>query len=79
MRIDQLRPTPTDAAPLEIPAALQASVVRHQAHLAALIATLQAAGLDEAAVERGIRSLVDSYAAELTAAIRTMMKDRGHG
>ena len=79
MRIDQLRPTPTAAEPLEIPAELLDSVVRHQAHLAALLATLQAAGHQEQTIETSIRALIDSYADELTVAIRAMMKDRQHG
>lgn len=79
MRIDQLHPTPTAAEPLEIPAELLDSVVRHQAHLAALIASLRAAGLQEDMVEASVRTLVDSYADELTVAIRGMMKDQHHG
>lgn len=79
MRIDQLRPTPTAAEPLEIPAELLESVQRHQAHLAALIASLQAAGLQEDMVDASVRSLVDSYADELTLAIRSMMLDQHRG
>ena len=74
MRIDELEPTPTNAAPLDIPAALLASVHRHQAHLATLVASLKAAGVDEATVEASIRALVDSYADELTRAVREMIK-----
>lgn len=79
MRIDELEPTPTNAVPLEIPAALLESVRRHQAHLATLVSSLRAAGVDEATVEASIRGLVDSYADELTRAVREMMKgdDRG--
>ena len=79
MRIDQLNPSPTAAEPLEIPPELLASVIRHQAHLAALIASLRAAGLQEDLVEVSVRALVDSYADELTTAIRGMMKDQHHG
>lgn len=79
MRIDQLSPTPSAAEPLEIPAELLGSVSRHQAHLAALIASLQAAGLQEDMIEASVRTLVDSYADELTAAIRAMAKDQRHG
>lgn len=79
MRIDQLRPTPTAAEPLEIPAELLDSVHRHQAHLAALIASLQAAGLQENMIDTSVRSLVDSYADELTLAIRAMVKDQHRG
>lgn len=79
MRIDQLHPTPTAAEPLEIPAELLDSVARHQAHLAALIASLRAAGLQEDMVEASVRTLVDSYADELTVAIRGMVKGQHHG
>lgn len=74
VRINELHPTPTKAEPLEIPAELLDSVVRHQNHLAALIASLRDAGLDEQTVEASVRTLVDSYADELTVAIRGMMK-----
>ena len=79
MRIDQLSPTPTAAEPLEIPQELMESVGRHQIHLAALIASLQAAGLQEDMVEASVRTLVDSYADELTVAVRGMMKEPRHG
>jgi hypothetical protein len=79
LRIDQLRPAPTAAEPLEIPPELLDSVVRHQAHLAALIASLRDAGLREDMVESSVRTLIDSYADELTLAIRQMMKDPYHG
>lgn len=79
MRIDQLQPTPTSAVPLEIPAALLNSVYRHQAHLAALVASMKAAGLQDDMVESSVRTLVDSYAEELTAAVREMMKEPSHG
>ncbi|MGK6324750.1 hypothetical protein ACMGDM_16935 [Sphingomonas sp. DT-51] len=74
MRIDELETTPTDAPALVIPDALLSSVRRHQAHLAALIESLRAAGVDEATVEASIRGLVDSYAAELTSAVRQVLK-----
>ena len=78
MRINELHPTPTRAEPLEIPAELLDSVVRHQTHLAALISSLRDAGLDEQTVETSVRTLVDSYADELTVAIRGMMKGAHH-
>jgi ABC-type antimicrobial peptide transport system ATPase subunit len=78
MRIDELEPRPTVAEPLEIPAELQDSVMRHQAHLAALVTSLRAAGMQEDVVEISVRSLVDSYAQELTLAIRTMMEGPDH-
>jgi hypothetical protein len=70
---------PTAAEPLEIPMELLGSVNRHQVHLAALIASLQAAGLKEDMIEVSVRTLVDSYADELTTAIRAMVQDRCHG
>ncbi len=77
MRIDELEPRPTDAEPLDIPTELHASVMRHQAHLGQLVTSLRAAGLQEDMVETSVRGLVDSYAQELTAAIRAM-KDTGY-
>ena len=50
------------------------SVRRHQANLAALVESLRAAGVDENMVEASIRGLVDSYADELTRAVRQMLK-----
>jgi len=79
LRINDLEPTPTNAASLEIPAALLESVARHQANLAALVGSLRAAGIDEAVVEASIRSLVDSYADELTGAVRQMLKADARG
>jgi hypothetical protein len=79
VRIDQLQPRPSAAEPLEIPAELLSSVTRHQAHLAQLIMSLQAAGLQDDMIESSVRVLVDSYADELTAAIRSMAKDQQNG
>ena len=62
-----------------IPPELAASVARHQAHLSALIASLRAAGIDEDTVAASVRTLVDSYADDLTVAIRAMMKAPDHG
>lgn len=79
VRINQLQPTPTIDEPLEIPTELLASVRRHQAHLAALVASLRAAGLDDRTVDASVLTLVDSYAQELTIAIRAMMNGSAHG
>lgn len=79
VRIDQLTPAPTAAPPLEIPPQLLDSVHRHQTHLSALIGSLRAAGLSEAMVDVSIRTLVDSYAEDLTIAIRAMMQEPRHG
>jgi hypothetical protein len=78
MRIDQLHPAPTAAEPLEIPAELLASVHRHQAHLGALVTSMRAAGIEGDAIEASVRTLVDSYADELTKAIRSMMQGEHH-
>lgn len=78
MRVDQLHPD-LAAEPLDIPAELMDSVHRHQTHLAALIASLRAAGLQEVAIDASVRALVDSYAGELSAAIHNMMKAQQGG
>lgn len=78
MRIDELRPKPTAAEPLEIPVELLDSVNRHQTNLAALIASLQAAGLEDDMIDASVRTLVDSYAGELTVAIRNFVKAPRH-
>ncbi|MFD1949201.1 hypothetical protein ACFSGX_00295 [Sphingomonas arantia] len=78
MRIDQLHPTPTAAPPLDIPTELLASVNRHQAHLLALIESLRAAGLHEDVVESSVRTLVDSYADELTVVIGKLVQGADH-
>ncbi|RXD03834.1 hypothetical protein EQZ23_16210 [Sphingomonas sp. UV9] len=78
MRITELHPTPTDAEPLDIPAELLDSVRRHQSHLASLVASLRAAGLSEDMVDASVRTLVDSYAEELTVAVRGLMKAPPH-
>ncbi len=79
MRITELHPTPTGAEPLDIPAELLDSVMRHQSHLASLVTSLRAAGLSEDMVETSVRTLVDSYADELTVAIRGMIRAPLHG
>jgi hypothetical protein len=79
VRINDLHPTPTAAEPLEIPAELLDSVARHQVNLAALITSLRAAGLQEEMVDASVRTLIDSYADELTAVIRGMMRSQHLG
>lgn len=78
MRIDQLDPTPTAAEPLEIPSDLLDSVQRHQAHLSALVTSMRVAGVEDTMIEASVRALVDSYADELTVAIRSMMQREHH-
>lgn len=77
--MEELRPMSPGATPLTIPPELAASVARHQTHLAALIASLRAAGIAEDMVAASVRTLVDSYADELTAALREMLKGQLHG
>ena len=57
----------------DIPPELQASVQRHQAHLAMLVGSLRAAGVDAEMIETSVRQLVDSYRVELTSAIRAIV------
>jgi hypothetical protein len=57
---------------------LLASVERHQGHLAALIASMRAAGMEGDAIDASVRVLADSHADELTAAIRSMMQEERH-
>lgn len=63
----------TDAFPneTELPAELQASLERHRRHLAALVASLRAAGVNDELIEHSVRQLIESYTAELTAALRS--------
>jgi len=79
VRINELNPKPTVAEPLEIPEALLGSVKRHQVHLASLVASLRAAGVHEDMVDASVRTLVDSYAEELTVTIRGLMKAEHRG
>jgi hypothetical protein len=79
MRIDEIHPALTTAQPIEIPTELLESVQRHQAHLSALVASMRAAGIEGDAIEASVRILVDSYADELTTAIRRMMQEDRHG
>lgn len=65
------------AAEAELPPELLASVERHHEHLAALVASLRAAGVDETLVETSVRQLVDTYSIELTAAMKSMMRGQG--
>lgn len=61
-----------------LPETLQASVQRHRAHLAALVQSLRSAGLPEDMIDESVRQLVDSYGAELAAALRALRKDSTH-
>jgi len=59
-----------------LPPELLASVERHHEHLAALVASLRAAGVDEALVETSVLQLVESYSLELTAAMKSMVRSQ---
>jgi hypothetical protein len=63
-------------AGVDIPDELQPAVRRHQASLASLIANLRSAGIGEDMVESSIHALVESYRAELTAAIGQLVDTR---
>ncbi len=78
MKVDHLHPKPSSVVAIEIPPELMESVSRHQAELAKLVVNLQAAGLPNDLIEASVRTLVGSYANELTSAILTM-KDRHRG
>lgn len=67
----------TDPQPLEIPHELRASVARHQENLLRLMASLRAAGMDEAQIEAALTTLIDSYKRELREAIRALRSGKG--
>jgi len=62
-----------------LPLALQASFERHHAHLAQLVTSLRAAGIEEAQVEASVNSLMVSYQAELMAVLKSWMKADCYG
>ena len=62
-----------------MPAALAASIQRHRAHLAQLVASLRAAGIAEAQVEASVNTLIASYRAELMVALKSWMKANHDG
>lgn len=53
----------------ELPPTVQRSLARHRENLASMVLALQAAGLDEASIERHLSVLIDSYRAELSEAL----------
>jgi tRNA A37 threonylcarbamoyladenosine dehydratase len=79
VHIDHPRTTLTASTPLNVPAELLDSIARHQTHLAALVASLRAAGLQEDMIEISVRTLTDSYADELTTVIRKLMREERRG
>lgn len=62
----------------DLPPGLHASVIRHRRDLAALVASLRAAGVDETIVQTSVRELIESYGLELAAAIRALMGEARH-
>jgi hypothetical protein len=71
-------PDPDNAAiaESELPPGLHGSVQRHRQHLAELVVSLRAAGVDEAMIDTSVRDLVASYGNELAAAIRALVRER---
>lgn len=62
----------------DLPPELHASLERHRQHLAALVASLRAAGISEDMIDASVRQLVDSYGIELSAALRALRKEMPH-
>lgn len=62
-----------------IPRELLPSVARHRRHLASLAEELRAAGMDDTLIDHSVRMLIDSYRAELTAAIHIMIQEAANG
>jgi hypothetical protein len=59
-------PLQTDLyAGMELPAQLQSCLDRHRENLARLVASLESAGMSEAAIERSVSIVIASYQAEL--------------
>jgi hypothetical protein len=59
---------------LDIPVELVASLQRHREHLAKLAVNLRAAGVGQEQIEQSISVLIASYKAELTAAMKRMVR-----
>ena len=59
---------------IDIPPELEDSIRRHREHLARLIANLRLAGVDEAHIEQSVSVIIESYKAELTLAVKRMMR-----
>lgn len=60
-------------ADLEIPPSLDASLMKHRAHLAELVRNLHSAGVSEAHIEESVSTIVASYREELIQAIKAMV------
>lgn len=61
-------------ADIDIPDALRPSVERHRANLFNLLQTLKLSGVSTAMIEASTAAVVESYKAELLAAVKNMMK-----
>lgn len=62
----------------ELPPELHASVQRHRAHLAELVASLRQAGLSDELINDSVRDLIESYRSELTDALRALRAGSDH-
>jgi hypothetical protein len=60
---------------VQIPDKLREVATRHQQHVAQLIESFRAAGLDDQVIERSVDQLIASYRAELMEAVRAL---KGH-
>ena len=59
---------------IDIPPELEDSIRRHREHLARLISNLRLAGVDEAHIEQSVSVIIESYKAELTLAVKRIMR-----
>lgn len=57
---------------VDLPPALHASLARHRENLAGMMDALRAVGLDDQAIEAHLSTLIESYRAELSAAIASL-------
>lgn len=59
----------------DLPPALQDSMARHRKNLTLMVAALRAVGMDDAAIELNLSVLIDSYRAELAAALHHLGRE----
>jgi len=59
---------------IEIPDALQDVARRHRRHVAQLVSSLRAFGVDDRMIDRSVDELVGSYKAELVTAMKTLKR-----
>lgn len=60
-------------AELDVPEALQASLARHRANLACLVASLRSAGMTETQIELSVSVMIDLYKQELIRTIKELV------